>query len=74
MIDQEMNLPLAKRLNLIARPVDIGQTIAVVTAITRREWMSQGSASPALDGSSANRSRFALPLFKLSLDPKRGSF
>ncbi len=52
MIDQEMNLPLANGsngLNRMARPADIGQTIAAIIAITHREWLSQEQASPALD-------------------------
>lgn len=52
MIEQEMHLPLASRsdgLNRTAQPADIGQAIAVIIAITKSEWISQGRASPALD-------------------------
>ena len=48
MIDQEMNLPLANGsngLNRMARPADIGQTIATIIAITKREWMPQEQAA-----------------------------
>jgi hypothetical protein len=47
----EMNLPDANRsdgFDPMARPADIGQAIAAVIAITRREWMAQEPASPAL--------------------------
>ncbi len=52
MIDQEMNSPLANRSDgsgRMARHAEIGQTIADIIAITKREWMSQEPASPALD-------------------------
>ena len=70
MIDQEMDLPVAERLDRLdrmARPADIGQTIAAIIAITRREWMSQGHASPAPDETAPNRTRFAHPLFTQGL-------
>ena len=44
MIEQEMILPLANGshgLERMARPADMGQVIATIIAITKREWMSQ---------------------------------
>ena len=73
MIDQEMDLPVAERLDRMGRPADIGQTVAAIIAITRREWMGQGQASPAPDETAVNRPRFAHPLFRFALDAKRSS-
>jgi len=70
MIDQEMDLPVAGR---VARLTDVGQTIAAIIATTRREWMSQGRASPAPDESAADRARLAHPLIRFALDAKRSS-
>jgi len=79
MIDQEMDLPVAKRLerserlDRMALPADIGQAAAAIIAITRHEWMSQGHVSPAPDDTTVNRTHFAHPLLRFALDAKRSS-
>jgi hypothetical protein len=76
MIDQEMDLPVPERLDRLdrmARPAEIGQTIVAIIAITRREWMSQERESPAPDETGVNRTRFAHPLVRFALDAKRSS-
>jgi hypothetical protein len=74
MINQEMNLPLAERFDLMARPADIGQTIAAITAITRREWMSRGPVALAIDELAADRSRLTHPTFSIASGAERGRF
>jgi hypothetical protein len=42
MFDQEMNWPLANRANgfdRMARPADMGQSIAAIIAMTKSEWI-----------------------------------
>lgn len=51
MIVEEMNLPVANRsdgFDRMARPADIGQTMATIIAITKKAWMPQEPVSPAL--------------------------
>ena len=52
MIDQKMDYPVTDRtdrMDRIARPVDIGQSMAAIIAITRREWMAHARAPIAPD-------------------------
>ena len=71
MIDQEMRLPVWDR----AAPHNdgIGQAIAAIIAITRREWMARGFAPAASDEAAADRARYAHPLIRFALDGKRSS-
>lgn len=71
MIDQEMNLPVRDR--TAPRSDGIGQAIAAIVAITRREWMAQGLAPAAPDEVAADRARYAHPLIRFALDAKRSS-
>ena len=76
MIDQEMEWPIAGRLRPAQRKAqltDVGLSMAAIIAITRREWMLQGSVSPALDEAAVNRPRFAHPLVRFALDAKRSN-
>lgn len=73
---KKTNLPVAERLDRahrMARPTGVGQTIAAIIATTRREWMSQGRASPAPDEAGVDRARFAHPLIRIALDATRSS-
>ena len=70
MIDQETDFAVAGR---TARLADAGQIIAAIIATTRREWMSQGRASPAPEECAENCTRFAHPLIRLALDAKHSS-
>ena len=71
MIDQEVNWPVRDR----PAPCNdgIGQAIAAIVAITRREWMAQGLAPAAPDEAAADRARYAHPLIRFALDAKRSS-
>jgi hypothetical protein len=69
MIDQETNLPIPDRTP--AQSDGIGQAIAAIIAITRREWLSQGPASAAPDAVATDRARIAHPLVRFALDAKR---
>ncbi len=74
MIDQETDIRVAyriDRLERMGRPVDVGQVIAAIIATTRREWMSPGPGSPAIDAAAVNRAGFAHPLIRFALDAKR---
>jgi hypothetical protein len=73
MIDQEIDLSVAERMERRSRPADIEQAAAAIIATTRREWMSQGHASPAPDESALNCARFTHPLLRFALDAKRSS-
>jgi hypothetical protein len=68
MIDQELNFPV--RGPTAPRNNGIGQAIAAIIAITRREWMAQGLAP---DEVAADRARYAHPLIRFALDAKRSS-
>ena len=70
MIDQRRDVPVAERLDRMTRASDMGQAIAAVTAVTRREWMSRGHASAALDESAVNCSPFVHPLLRIASDAK----
>jgi hypothetical protein len=71
MIDQEMHLPVR---DWTAPHNDgIGKAIAVIIAITRREWMAQGLAPAARDEAAADRARYAHPLITFALDAKRSN-
>ena len=71
MIDQEMNWPVRDR--TAPQNDGIGQAIAAIIAITRREWMAQGLAPAAPDEVAADRARYAHPLITFALDAKRSS-
>lgn len=71
MIDQEMNSPVRDR--NAPRNDAIGQALAGIVAITRREWMAQGRAPAAPDEVAADRARQAHPLIRFALDAKRSS-
>ena len=71
MIDQEMHLPVRDR--TAPHNDGIGQAIAAIIAITRREWMAQGLAPAAPDEAAADRARYAHPLIRFALDAKRSS-
>jgi hypothetical protein len=71
MIDQELNLPVPHR--TAPQNGGVGQTIAAIIGITRREWMSPGRGSPATDETEANRARYAHPLITFALDAKRSN-
>ena len=76
MIDQEMECPVAGRLGTVectARPIDAGSTITAIIAITRREWMPQGNAPPAIGEAAVNGPRFAHPLIRFALDARRSN-
>jgi hypothetical protein len=71
-IDQKTNLPVPARTDRKApQNDDVGQAIAAIIAITRREWMSPGGGSPATDETVANCARSAHPLIRFALDAKR---
>ena len=70
MIDQNMHFLVAGRMDPLN---DIGQNLAAIIATTRREWMSQGHASPAPDESALKCARFTHPLLRFALDAKRSS-
>ena len=69
MTDGEMGLSAAGQA-WIAWPTDVGQTAVAVIAKTRLEWVSRGNASLSPDETDVDRTRFAHPLFRLSLDAK----
>jgi hypothetical protein len=72
MIEEKMNLPVLTRTDRTApQNDDVGQAIAAIIAITRREWMSPGCGSPATDETVANHARSAHPLIRFALDAKR---
>ena len=71
MIDQELNWPARDR--TAPRNDAIGQAIAAIVAITRREWMAQGLAPVTPDEAAADRARYAHPLIRFALDAKRSS-
>ncbi len=72
MIEQKMNLPIPTGADRTApENDDVGQAIAAIIAITRREWMSPGCGSPATDETVANHARSAHPLIRFALDAKR---
>ncbi len=74
MIDQDMDSSAAEPLDWLdwmARPVDIEHTAAAIIAISRREWLSQGHASPSPDETVVDRTRLQHSLFILALDAKR---
>jgi hypothetical protein len=74
MIEQKMNLPVPTRTDRTApQNDDVGQAIAAIIAITRREWMSPEPGSPANDETVSNRARSAHPLIRFALDAKRRS-
>ena len=72
MIEQKMNLPVPTGADrTAAQSDDVGQAIAAIIAITRREWMSPGRGAPATDETVANHARSAHPLIRFALDAKR---
>lgn len=76
MIEQEVEWQLACRPDPVepkARLTDIELAIEAIIEITRREWMSQGSAFPTIGEAAADRPRFAHPLIRFALDAKRSN-
>ena len=68
MIDQVMDLPLADRMD---RLTDMGQTLAAIIAMTRRDWLPQEHAFPSPDETAFNSARCEHPLSKPALNPQR---
>ena len=60
MIDQLMDSSVADR---TARPNDIEHNVAVIVAVTRRQWLSLAYLAPPPKDSAANGIRFDRPLF-----------